>query len=73
MPKIDPNNWDDQPLIESVNPYHALGIRPFCRCCGGGEIRGRRGKYTRTKAASHADNVRNLNAKPKHKDHRRGR
>lgn len=39
--------------IENINPAHALGVRPYCGCCGGGE---HRKGYTKTKAKSHFDN-----------------
>jgi hypothetical protein len=38
---------------ERINAATALGVRPFCRCCGGGE---HRKGYTHTKAKSRADN-----------------
>ena len=47
-----------------------LGIRPLCRCCGGGEIRGKRGKYKHIKALSRWKNKKARRAKPKEKDHR---
>jgi hypothetical protein len=39
--------------IENINPRNALGIRPYCSCCGGGE---HRKGYSHTKAKSHSDN-----------------
>lgn len=55
---------------ERINVEDHLGIRPFCHCCGGGEIRDRRGKYKHTKAMSRRKNRKHRRAKPKHKDHR---
>lgn len=40
-------------LYQSINPCHAVGVRPLCPCCGGGE---RRKGYRHTKAASHKHN-----------------
>lgn len=55
---------------KSTSPDWHLGVHPFCHCCGGGEIRGRRGRYTCTKFVSRKHNVKHRRAKPKSKDHR---
>jgi len=40
--------------LDKMNPGHVLGMRPFCGCCAGGELRGRIGQYKHTKAHSRA-------------------
>ena len=40
--------------LDKMNPAHILGMRPFCGCCAGGELRGRPGQYKHTKAHSRA-------------------
>ena len=61
---------DSLPAKESVNLSRHLGIRPYCACCGGGEVRGKSGKYKHTKLASRMQTRKHLRAKPKSKDHR---
>lgn len=62
-------DYEDFPSIESINPHHHLGFRPYCPCCGGKEIRGRKGKYSHNKATSRKYNRKNQRSKPKSKDH----
>ena len=63
---------DNGPTRESLSVDRALGVRPYCHCCSGGHVRGRRGKYSHTKAKSHDRNHHNLRSKPKSKDHNHG-
>lgn len=45
--------------------HDALGIRPHCGCCGGGEFRKGR---SMTRSASNKHNRKHAKAKPKSKD-----
>jgi len=51
----------------SINAAHALGMRPLCPCCGGGE---HRKGYKYTKAKSRKLSLKARRAKPKSKEHR---
>jgi len=61
---------DEMPRKLSINAFRHLGVRPLCKCCGGGALRGRRGRYTKTKAASRRRNVKSRRSHPRYKDHR---
>lgn len=72
--RIDNPHWNDyikgmEKEIKSMSPDFPLRIRPFCKCCGGGSLRGRVGKYSHTKAVSRRNNIKSRRAKPKYKDH----
>lgn len=63
-------DMENLPSRQRINKCDCLGIRPLCPCCGGGDVRGKPGKYSCTKSKSRWKNVKSRRSKPKQKDHR---